>query len=211
MAGFITRPVVTGRKGVVTSGHYLATAAGFRIMENGGNAIDAAAGMCIAVDLMEPQSCGIGGEVPYTHLLRRGGQSVLHQRSGLVAAGVHGRMVQRERHRPHTGGRVPADHGTGGRGHMGRGRRAMGDEELLGDTRADHRPGGERVRAVRGPLEQPRGRPAKVHGALPVDRRGLPAERGSPRGRRPCTQSRLRRDAADHVSRGRCRQGEGPA
>ena len=64
MAGFITRPVVTGRKGVVTSGHYLATAAGFRIMENGGNAIDAAAAMCIAVDLMEPQSCGIGGEVP---------------------------------------------------------------------------------------------------------------------------------------------------
>ena len=33
-------------------------------MENGGNAIDAAAAMCIAVDLMEPQSCGIGGEVP---------------------------------------------------------------------------------------------------------------------------------------------------
>ena len=64
LAGFITRPVVTGRKGVVTSGHYLATAAGFRIMENGGNAIDAAAAMCIAVDLMEPQSCGIGGEVP---------------------------------------------------------------------------------------------------------------------------------------------------
>ena len=64
MAGFITRPIVTGRKGVVTSGHYLATAAGFRIMENGGNAIDAAAAMCIAVDLMEPQSCGIGGEVP---------------------------------------------------------------------------------------------------------------------------------------------------
>ncbi len=37
-----TRPVVMGRRGVVTSGHYLATAAGFRIMEQGGNAIDAA-------------------------------------------------------------------------------------------------------------------------------------------------------------------------
>ena len=33
MTGFITRPVIMGRKGVVTSGHYLATAAGFRIME----------------------------------------------------------------------------------------------------------------------------------------------------------------------------------
>lgn len=64
MADFITRPVVTGKSRVVTSGHYLATTAGFRIMESGGNAIDAAAAMCIAVDLLEPQSCGIGGEVP---------------------------------------------------------------------------------------------------------------------------------------------------
>jgi len=64
LANFITRPIVTGRKGVVTSGHYLATAAGFRIMENGGNAIDASAAMCIALNLLEPQSCGIGGEVP---------------------------------------------------------------------------------------------------------------------------------------------------
>ncbi len=33
-------------------------------MENGGNAIDASAAMCIALNLLEPQSCGIGGEVP---------------------------------------------------------------------------------------------------------------------------------------------------
>ena len=43
MAEFTTRPVIMGTRGVVTSGHYLATAAGFRIMEQGGNAIDAAA------------------------------------------------------------------------------------------------------------------------------------------------------------------------
>ena len=41
--GFTTRPVVMGTRGVVTSGHYLATATGFRMMEQGGNAIDAAA------------------------------------------------------------------------------------------------------------------------------------------------------------------------
>lgn len=64
MAGFSTRPVVMGRKGVVTSGHYLATAAGFRIMEQGGNAIDAAAAMCFCLNLLEPQSNGLGGEVP---------------------------------------------------------------------------------------------------------------------------------------------------
>ena len=64
MARFTTRPVIMGTRGVVTSGHYLATAAGFRIMEQGGNAIDAAAAMCFCLNLLEPQSNGIGGEVP---------------------------------------------------------------------------------------------------------------------------------------------------
>ena len=64
MSTFTTRPVVMGRRGVVTSGHYLATAAGFRIMEQGGNAIDAAAATCFCLNLLEPQSNGIGGEVP---------------------------------------------------------------------------------------------------------------------------------------------------
>src|SRR5919205_809361 len=64
MAGFTTRPVIMGPHGVVTSGHYLATAAGFRIMQQGGNAIDAAAAMCFCLNLLEPQSNGIGGEVP---------------------------------------------------------------------------------------------------------------------------------------------------
>jgi gamma-glutamyltranspeptidase/glutathione hydrolase len=53
-----------GQRGVVTSGHYLATAAGFRIMEQGGNAIDAAAAMCFCLNLLEPHMNGIGGEVP---------------------------------------------------------------------------------------------------------------------------------------------------
>lgn len=53
-----------GTRGVVTSGHYLATAAGFRIMNQGGNAIDAAAAMSFCLNLLEPQSNGIGGEVP---------------------------------------------------------------------------------------------------------------------------------------------------
>ena len=53
-----------GTRGVVTSGHYLASAAGFRIMEQGGNAIDAAAAMCFALNLLEPQNNSTGGEVP---------------------------------------------------------------------------------------------------------------------------------------------------
>ena len=61
---FTTRPVIMGTRGVVTSGHYLATAAGFRIMEQGGNAIDAAAAMSFCISFLEPQSNGIGGDVP---------------------------------------------------------------------------------------------------------------------------------------------------
>jgi gamma-glutamyltranspeptidase / glutathione hydrolase len=59
-----TRPVILGRRGVVTSGHYLATEAGFRMFQMGGNAIDAAAAMCFCEVLLEPQNCGLGGEAP---------------------------------------------------------------------------------------------------------------------------------------------------
>lgn len=45
------RPVIRGRTGMVVSGHHLVTQAGVRILEKGGNAIDAgvAAGICLAV------------------------------------------------------------------------------------------------------------------------------------------------------------------
>jgi len=64
MSTFTTRPVIRATRGVVTSGHYLATAAGFRIMEQGGNAVDAAAAMCFCLNLLEPHQNGLGGEVP---------------------------------------------------------------------------------------------------------------------------------------------------
>ena len=64
MADFTTRPVVMSAKGVVTSGHYLVSSVGLQMLMRGGNAIDAAAAMGICETLLEPQSCGIGGEVP---------------------------------------------------------------------------------------------------------------------------------------------------
>ena len=64
MPSLSKRPMVMGTRGVVTSGHYLATAAGFRIMEQGGNAIDAAAAMSFCLNLVEPHQNGLGGEAP---------------------------------------------------------------------------------------------------------------------------------------------------
>lgn len=60
----MSRVPVTGTHGMVTSGHYLATAAGVEVLRRGGNAADAAAavGFCLAV--LEPHKNGLGGEVP---------------------------------------------------------------------------------------------------------------------------------------------------
>lgn len=61
---FTTRPVLMGTHGIVTAGHYLGAAAGFRMLQKGGNAIDAGVAAGIALNVLEPQSNGIGGEVP---------------------------------------------------------------------------------------------------------------------------------------------------
>jgi gamma-glutamyltranspeptidase/glutathione hydrolase len=59
-----TRPTLRSSRGAVTAGHYLAAAAGLRILQQGGNAFDAAAATCICLNLLEPQNNGIGGEAP---------------------------------------------------------------------------------------------------------------------------------------------------
>ncbi|MFZ6027553.1 MAG: gamma-glutamyltransferase family protein [Chloroflexota bacterium] len=64
MSPFTTRPLIVARRGVVTSGHYLATVAGFRILEQGGNAFDAAVAMGLCLNLVEPHNNGLGGEAP---------------------------------------------------------------------------------------------------------------------------------------------------
>ena len=63
-SNFTTRPVYLGTHGLVASGHYLGARAGQRMFDKGGNAIDAAAASGLALNVLEPQSCGIGGEVP---------------------------------------------------------------------------------------------------------------------------------------------------
>src|SRR5438093_3164836 len=61
---FTTRPVYYGTHGVIAAGHYLAARAGQRMFDRGGNAIDAVVASGFALNVLEPQSCGIGGEVP---------------------------------------------------------------------------------------------------------------------------------------------------
>ena len=61
---FTTRPVIMGTHGVVTAGHYLASQAGLRMLEAGGNAIDAGVATGFALAVLKPHDNGIAGESP---------------------------------------------------------------------------------------------------------------------------------------------------
>ncbi len=61
---FTTRPEILGTFGVVTSTHWLASAAGMAMLERGGNAFDAAAAAGFVLQVVEPHLVGPAGEVP---------------------------------------------------------------------------------------------------------------------------------------------------
>jgi gamma-glutamyltranspeptidase len=56
-----SRPEVTGRKGMVTSNHPLASTAGFRLLLQGGNAFDDAVATAAATSVVDPFNSSLGG------------------------------------------------------------------------------------------------------------------------------------------------------
>ena len=61
---FTTRPEIRGTHGMVASTHYLATMAGWRMFEIGGNAFDAAVATGLALQIVHPYQNGPGGDLP---------------------------------------------------------------------------------------------------------------------------------------------------
>jgi gamma-glutamyltranspeptidase/glutathione hydrolase len=61
---FTTRPQLAGTFGMVASTHWLASAAGMAVLEQGGNAFDAAVAAGLVLQVVEPHMCGPAGEVP---------------------------------------------------------------------------------------------------------------------------------------------------
>ncbi|WP_136637652.1 gamma-glutamyltransferase family protein [Pseudooceanicola onchidii] len=64
MSGFTTRPEIRGSFGMVTSTHWIASAVGFGILEQGGNAFDAAVAAGLVLQVVEPHLNGPAGDLP---------------------------------------------------------------------------------------------------------------------------------------------------
>ena len=58
------RPVVRGKRGVVAGGQPLSVEAGLRILQRGGNAVDAGVATILAASVIEFSHFSFGGEVP---------------------------------------------------------------------------------------------------------------------------------------------------
>jgi gamma-glutamyltranspeptidase / glutathione hydrolase len=56
------RPVIMGRNGVVAAEHPLQALAGLRVLQNGGNAVDAAVAVFYMTSVTEPSEAGLGGD-----------------------------------------------------------------------------------------------------------------------------------------------------
>lgn len=70
----LNRPALAGRLGAVAAAHPLATAAGQRLLAEGGNAVDALIAAQAVLGVVSPDACGLGGDGFV--LLRREGQPV---------------------------------------------------------------------------------------------------------------------------------------
>jgi gamma-glutamyltranspeptidase/glutathione hydrolase len=60
-SGFIEKPTATARKFMISAANPIAVEAGLQILRAGGNATDAASTVQLVLNLVEPQSSGIGG------------------------------------------------------------------------------------------------------------------------------------------------------
>ncbi|MFY9557843.1 MAG: gamma-glutamyltransferase family protein [Blastocatellia bacterium] len=72
------RPVVRGKRGAVAAGHPLSAEAGLRLLQRGGNAVDAGCAAILAASVIEFSHFSFGGEVPIIIKLARGPVAVIN-------------------------------------------------------------------------------------------------------------------------------------
>ena len=83
-----SRAEVMARNGVVATSHPLAAQAGLRILQQGGNAIDAAVATAAVLNVVEPESAGIGGDMFAIVYVAKEHKLIGINASGWAATGV---------------------------------------------------------------------------------------------------------------------------
>jgi gamma-glutamyltranspeptidase/glutathione hydrolase len=85
------RPLVMGQNGAVSSGHYLASLAGVKVMQEGGNAVDAALAAAFVMTVVRPETCGPGGDLfALVHMKKKGKVEALNASGPAPAAATIG-------------------------------------------------------------------------------------------------------------------------
>ncbi|MGH3455730.1 MAG: gamma-glutamyltransferase, partial [Nocardioidaceae bacterium] len=84
---FTTRPTLQGTFGMVSSTHWLATSSAMAVLEDGGNAFDAAVAAGFVLHVVEPHQCGPAGDVPIL-FAAAGGEPTLLCGQGPAPAGA---------------------------------------------------------------------------------------------------------------------------
>ena len=95
---FTTRPELRGTFGMVASTHWLASAAGMAVLEQGGNAFDAAVAAGLTLQVVEPHLNGPGGDLPALLWPTESGEPLV-----LCAQGPAPRAATIERYRDELG------------------------------------------------------------------------------------------------------------
>src|ERR671923_2997117 len=96
------RPLIMGTHQAVSTGHYLATVAAMRILDRGGNAVDAgvAAGLCLGV--LYPDMVSVAGVAPIIFY-----QADRQEVTTISGLGRWPRRASTEYFREHCGGEIP--------------------------------------------------------------------------------------------------------
>ncbi|SAK55149.1 gamma-glutamyltransferase [Caballeronia hypogeia] len=78
------RPMNIGRSGAVASNHPVATQAGLDVLRAGGNAVDAAVAVSLAIGVVEPHMSGLGGDGFYHCFFADTAQGLVYNGSGFA-------------------------------------------------------------------------------------------------------------------------------